>query len=358
MGSVIASSSDDPALPPQGWRSPLQSQLQVGERLVAWFVPDLDARLHFSESFVALTDRRVLHGLSPSDWKSWPLTPDSTITVRDRSGLCTLELLEPDARLAHWRFTLAKGAAAHRFVEHFDALRRGISLEEEAPEERPCPSCGDPIPFGQVECPACSKVAAIPPTASLFRLVRFAKPRMLPIVVGFVLTLASTAASLIPIVLSVPLIDDVLVPGKHFDLVKWYLLGLAGRGDPGLALELGADVRGGLGSERIASDLGIETYEHLQKLSLEYFGGKRTGDLMSRLSTDTDRICNFLSINLLDFATDVLMIVMTAVHAGRASIRCWRRRRCCRFRSSPGSCTRFAAASATAFSAAAAPGPR
>ena len=55
------------------------------------------------------------------------------------------------------------------------------------------------------------------------------------------------------------------------------------------------------------------TYEHLQKLSLEYFGGKRTGDLIARVSSDTDRICNFLSINLLDFATDVLMIVLTAV---------------------------------------------
>ena len=27
-------------------------------------------------------------------------------------------------------------------------------------------------------------------------------------------------------------------------------------------------------------------------LSLEYFGGKRTGDLMSRIGTDTDRISN------------------------------------------------------------------
>ena len=54
------------------------------------------------------------------------------------------------------------------------------------------------------------------------------------------------------------------------------------------------------------------TYEHLQELSLEYFGGKRTGDLMSRLGNDTDRICNFLSMNLLDFGTDVIMIVMTA----------------------------------------------
>jgi ATP-binding cassette subfamily B protein len=48
-------------------------------------------------------------------------------------------------------------------------------------------------------------------------------------------------------------------------------------------------------------------------LSLEYFGGKRTGDLMARIGNETDRINIFLSLDLLNFATDVLMIVMTAV---------------------------------------------
>ena len=65
-------------------------------------------------------------------------------------------------------------------------------------------------------------------------------------------------------------------------------------------------------SERIGTDLRTITYDHLLHLSLEYFGGKRTGDLMSRIGSESDRICLFLSLHLLDFATDVLMIVMTA----------------------------------------------
>ena len=66
-------------------------------------------------------------------------------------------------------------------------------------------------------------------------------------------------------------------------------------------------------SERIASDLRNQTYAHLQRMSLEFFGGKRTGDLISRVSSDSDRIQYFLSVHLLDFANDVLMILMTAV---------------------------------------------
>ena len=66
-------------------------------------------------------------------------------------------------------------------------------------------------------------------------------------------------------------------------------------------------------SERVAADLRNATYTHLQRLSLEFFGGKRTGDLISRVSSDTEKINIFLSVHVLDFANDVLTILMTAV---------------------------------------------
>ena len=65
-------------------------------------------------------------------------------------------------------------------------------------------------------------------------------------------------------------------------------------------------------SEAIAADLRNHTYSHLQTLSIDYFGGKRTGDLIARVSTDTDRIYYFLSVYLLDFANDLVMLLMTA----------------------------------------------
>jgi ATP-binding cassette subfamily B protein len=45
-------------------------------------------------------------------------------------------------------------------------------------------------------------------------------------------------------------------------------------------------------------------------LSLDYFGAKRTGDLMARIGSETDRIAVFLSLHALDFATDVIMLAM------------------------------------------------
>jgi ATP-binding cassette subfamily B protein len=65
-------------------------------------------------------------------------------------------------------------------------------------------------------------------------------------------------------------------------------------------------------SERVSAGLRNTIYTHFQRLSLDYFSDKRTGDLIARVSTDTDRICFFLSVYMLDFASDILMVTMTA----------------------------------------------
>jgi ATP-binding cassette subfamily B protein len=66
-------------------------------------------------------------------------------------------------------------------------------------------------------------------------------------------------------------------------------------------------------SERIGAHLRTATFNHLMTLSLDYFGAKRTGDLIARIGNESDRICIFLSLHALDFVTDVLLLAMTTV---------------------------------------------
>jgi ATP-binding cassette subfamily B protein len=166
-------------------------------------------------------------------------------------------------------------------------------------------------------CETCEAEPAVPSVSSLFRLAGFARRRLKLIVLGFVLTLTGTVAGLVPPYLTMPLLDDVLIPhqnGKEtdFGLVWWYLGGLAAAALLGWVLDWSRLYVLARASERISADLRAQTYAHLQRLSLEFFGGKRTGDLISRVSSDTERLCNFLSMNLIDFFTDSLMIVLTA----------------------------------------------
>jgi ATP-binding cassette, subfamily B, bacterial len=307
---------------PAPWQQEVQARLHQGETVVACVELDLDAGLHFARGIVVVTDARLLaKAAAEADWQTWPYREGMSLAHHDHAGVGTLELADRHARLTAWRYTLAHNPEALRLIDHFEQQRDAAFSGLPVPpvEQAVCPSCKAPLPPDQEECPVCTREIHTPPsTWTLFRLWRFARPYNGQLLAGFLLTLASTAATLVPPYLSMPLMDNVLIPyqnGQKIDtgLVAMYLSGLFGAALVAWVLGWARTYILALVSERIGADLRTTTYEHLLRLSLEYFGGRRTGDLMARVGSETDRICVFLSLHLLDFATDVLMIGMTAV---------------------------------------------
>jgi ATP-binding cassette, subfamily B, bacterial len=295
--------------------------LGEGESVIAWLELDLTLQLRFEPGVVVLTDRGLLaKAAGDLEWRRWEFRSGLKLEHRDQAGVGTLDLRDDTCLVARWRHTIGRETAVRRlidrFQEHVGAMEGNRPLVP--PPEAVCPICENPIPDGREECQACAKtVHAAPSPWTLFRLWRFAKPYTRPLLGGFVLTLLATAATLVPPYLTMPLMDRVLIPfqnGVPIDttLVMLLLAGLVAAALAAWILDWAKTYLLALTSERIGSDLRTTTYEHLQGLSLEYFGGKRTGDLMSRISSGSDRICVFISSHLLDFVTDLLMIVMTA----------------------------------------------
>lgn len=306
---------------PADWRLEVQAQLSTGENVLATLEVDLDTQLRFINGLVLVTNQRLLSRAPDSTWRAWAYRPGLTLKHHDHAGVGHLELMDAQGLLATWRFTLGRNLQAIRLLDQFQLqLQSHVTGQPVAlPEGRRCPSCKAPLEPDQDECPICTKVIHTPPsTWTLLRLWRFAKPYRGQLLAGFILTLLGTAASLVPPYLAMPLMDEVLIPfqnGQHIDpmLVALYLSGLFGAALLAWGLSWAKTYILALVSERIGADLRTTTYEHLLRMSLEYFGGKRTGDLMSRIGSESDRICVFLSLHLLDFASDILMLLMTAV---------------------------------------------
>ena len=307
---------------PESWRREIAAAQTSDETFLACLELDLTLPLQFDRGVVVLTDSRLL-AKAPGDavWRHWDYRPGLVLEHRDHAGVGTLDLRDESGLLARWRHTLDREAGVRRLTEQFQEQVRAKAEQRPPvpPAESVCPVCESVIPAGHDSCPACAKAVHAPPSAwTLFRLWRFAKPYQRPLLGGFVLTLLATAATLVAPYLTIPLMDQVLIPfqnGIPIDSAKvlWLLGGLVGAAVVAWALDWGKTYLLALISESIGSDLRTITYEHLQGLSLEYFGGKRTGDLMARISSGSDRICVFLSSHLLDFVTDLLMIMMTAV---------------------------------------------
>lgn len=316
----IAITSSMPNLP-EKWSRELSLQLVQDEMVINAVETDLDAKLRFEQGLIVVTNQRLL-SKSPSDtqWQSWTFSAGLQMRHHDHAGVGHLELLDDAYLLAHWRFTLGQNLLVIRLMDAFrEKLQERVTGKPvEKTEQNICPSCKAILEADQEECPVCTKVIHTPPsTWTLFRLWRFARPYRVSLFIGFTLMLLGTAAHMIPRYLTKPLTDEVLIPyqnGQHVDpaLVATYIGGLFGAAVLAWLLSWGKTYILALVSERIGADLRTATYEHLLKLSLEYFGSKRTGDLMSRIGSESDRICVYLSLHLLDFATDVLMFIMTA----------------------------------------------
>jgi ATP-binding cassette, subfamily B, bacterial len=323
----------DTVVIPPIWRTEVEAQLAAGEHLLAVFEPDLDTQLEFADGFVVLTDRRILsfdadrkcgsNGAAGKreKWQSWTLDRIAKLRTREGVGVGVLELVGPTALEIIWQYTMARSPGATHFVQAFQNISTAGTPTKK--EKHPlaatiCPSCGARIEPPQTVCEACTPSAAPPPVRSLWRLGRFAKPRAGMIALGFALTFASISFGLLPPYLTILLLNNVLIPKQNglpvdFGSVPWYIGAMFGAGVVAWMLSWAKTYVLSRVSEQVSADLRNETYAHLQRLSLEFFGGKRTGDLIARVGSDTDRICTFLSVNLLDFSTDVLLIIMTAI---------------------------------------------
>ena len=317
-------SSTVPALPmelPKRWRDDVNGLLLPTEHVCALLELDLDPQLNFVNGLVLVTNLRLIfHNGAASVWQSWPYAHGLHLQHHDHAGVAHLDLMGNKGRLATWRFTLGQNLAALRLVDQFQAqCESNLTGRALVPAiKNVCPTCKAPLEPEQDECPICTKEVHTPPSSwTLFRLWRFAKPYQGQLLLGFVLTLLGTAANLVPPYLTMPIMDEVLIPFQNGQaiapgVVALYMGGLLGSALLAWGLSWAKTYILALVSERIGADLRSATYAHLLRLSLEYFGGKRTGDLMSRIGSESDRICVFLSLHLLDFATDVIMIVMTA----------------------------------------------
>lgn len=142
---------------------------------------------------------------------------------------------------------------------------------------------------------------------TLRQLLAYLKPYTLQIAGVFVLVIISTLLTLAGPLLIGRAIDLYIVPGDFAGLTRIAIILLG--------VYLAASVFSGayaLMMVRIAQklilDIRSDLFRHLQTLSMTYFDEHETGDLMSRITNDTDTINRVLSGGLTQLAANLLQV--------------------------------------------------
>jgi ATP-binding cassette subfamily B protein len=153
--------------------------------------------------------------------------------------------------------------------------------------------------------------------AVVWRLLSYLGPYRRQLILGMASAAAITLLALIPPFLTGYLVDHVIRPVQEGRLsvadasvVAWlavtaiaatYLLRQ-------LCLWMRLRLMATLG-EFVARDLRDELYGHLHKLSLSFYSRKKTGSLITRVSSDTDRLWEFLAFGVVEVSLSLVMLV-------------------------------------------------
>ena len=288
-------------------------RLRDGETLLASARLDLDSAGRFAASRLALTDHRLV-AHPPAGEAAPPLVVElddsSVLSVRMGTAFGRLVLVRPGQPEHSFLFTAARAPEVQGLAVAWQERHRS-RRDQPAPEPRVN------VPSGSRWGEDDDSAGAAGSWRPLVRVLGFARGHAGMAILGCFLSLASTAMALVPPYVTMPLVDNVLIPRQSghdvpFALVWWYLGLLAAAAVISWLLSWARSWTLAWVSERIAADLRARTYAHMQGLSLDFFAVRRTGDLISRVSSDTERINNFLSMHLIDFSSNVLLVVLTA----------------------------------------------
>lgn len=312
---IIERYTDQPAKLPADVRKAIEARWH-GQPVQLYALADLDASLQLAETWLAL---------GPADLAIARRRDDGAIDVRsfsrDEVGAVrltpslscnTLLLLgTPDApAFARLLFTHRQRRAMENIQFVLEQQLEGRAIPADDPDEVYAESLAGPIRDAQA-------LVSSRQSAVLWRLLGYLAPYRGHVIFGMISAALLTGLSLIPPYLTGHLIDDIIRPVQAGTLsvaaatpeAWWIVAAIAATYALRQACAWARLRWMAVLGENVARDLRTELYEHLQGLSLSFFSRKKTGSLITRVSSDTDRLWEFLALGVIDVSLAFIMLI-------------------------------------------------
>ncbi|MBM3278979.1 MAG: ABC transporter ATP-binding protein [Candidatus Handelsmanbacteria bacterium] len=293
----------------------LRGQFHPRELLLVLLSADITPQGRYGQSWLALTDERLLVLHHDGQAVSIPLQQVQRVHSRNYvgNGVLLVELADETVELLRFSPSIYyKFSSLPQVVSAALADLGKVAADEPPPPALPavehCATCGRALRPGSKVCPNC-----IRKTETFWRLFNYVRPYRWKALGGFLLTLALTGISLVPAQFNAWLLDNVLVPDSRApnarDLLLVAVLGLLGV-YVARALIAGARVYalGWLG-QRVIYDLQTEVYNYLQFLALSFYNKHSTGRIMTRVTSDTERLQEFITEGFQEMVISILTLV-------------------------------------------------
>lgn len=233
-----------------------------------------------------------------------------TVKYVNSVGCCSIEYTSADGIEREFcRSDMSSSKSMMRLAALANAFVTKTEVHDE--EEACCPKCGKQYPHGSHTCPHCVNKRKL-----YSRILPFAKPYSFQIIMTAILLLLGTGMSVVLPKINGAMVDGYLSPTAnnlgHPNAETEYLLLVLATAACGLLTAVFNMARRRMTAKAgngLLVDIRSALYEKIQKLSLAGIMRRSAGELISRLSGDSDTIKEFLVSTLPDLIYQVSTIV-------------------------------------------------
>ena len=259
----------------------------------------------------AAADKETLIVCVGEETKTYRIAELGELRLERGVGVVSIEAEQDGEALELARSDMSLSSLYEQVTSRLRA--REESKETEIPELPRCKKCGKPVPKGVEFCPECTDK-----TKNLLRLFGFAKPDLWLLVLSGVLLLVSVGIGLIAPKINRIMVDDYLAPpaGKTAGSVSglgMVVLALAACGLVGAAVSSVQSIVTAKAASRIIVRIRETLYRKVQQLSLTGLNRRSAGEMITRLSGNTDQLQRFLTNMLPNFIRNTVTLVLIMV---------------------------------------------
>jgi ATP-binding cassette subfamily B protein len=293
------------------------------EAVRAYAFCDLDPSARYAATWLVVTDRHLCSADdSAPSLRTFPLAEVEKFELFDGITNSRMNIVSRDRTLAlsvQYSRRQARAVGNLQFIA--EQTRKGLL---ESKETGDLSSELDPqaeYSAAMLESVQEAKASlAMPRSGVIMRLLGYLKPHRATFVLGLVASVAMVLLQLVPPLFIQHLIDKVLKPfeaggmAKHAVMNSLWIM-IAALAAIYVVSEFFSFIRlqiMAIVGEKISMKLREDVYNHMQRLSLAFFTKHPTGSLITRVSSDTDRLWDFITYGVLDVIVAVVQIAGVA----------------------------------------------
>lgn len=268
-----------------------------GEQILASLPADIIEQAYTAEGLVVITSQHLVYFKSQNSFAAYSLDPKNEYKAEVMVGQGSFELRGTQDDREICRFSMEYMAKYAALCKELNKGARGEAMDfSNAEPDRRCEKCGRILPEGTRVCIHCINKKDI-----FKKLIQLLDRRHLPsLLLCLFFMLAISGLSLIMPYLYKLLIDKIFLPQSpdypfFFQLIAGMVL------VQGIIVTFQV-IQGRLAtkiSNHISHDLRQKVFHKIESLSMTFIHSKKTGDLMHRVTQDTDAIRHFLQKDLI-----------------------------------------------------------